>query len=54
MRLTIASFSVSFSIALLLFTLLLSMAYETKVKPSWYGTYYSLTDAMEDGWYEKN
>ncbi len=22
--------------------------------PSWYGTYYSATDALEDGWYEKN
>jgi hypothetical protein len=53
MRLTIASFSVSFSLALLLFTLFLSMAYEPKVKPSWYGTYYSLSDAMEDGWYDR-
>lgn len=23
-------------------------------KPSWYGTYYSLSDALEDGWYEEN
>ena len=22
--------------------------------PSWYGTYYSLNDALEDGWYEEN
>lgn len=23
-------------------------------QPSWYGTYYSASDALQDGWYDKN
>jgi hypothetical protein len=49
-----ASFGISFTLTLMFITVMLHIMYEPKEHPSWYGTYYSLSDAMEDGWYEKN
>lgn len=48
----LASFTISFVITSLAILFYLSSNYETKYKPSWYGTYYCYQDAMEDGWYE--
>ena len=45
---------ISFCLTLILMAICFHFMYEPKVHPSWYGTYYSLQDAMEDGWYENN
>lgn len=50
----IASFGFSFAITLILMTVCFHFMFEPKVYPSWYGTYYSFQDAIEDGWYEQN
>ena len=49
----IQSFGISFCLTLILMAMAFHFMYEPKVHPSWYGTYYSLSDAMEDGWYEE-
>lgn len=49
----IYSFGLSFMVALYFIGVGLNIMYEPKERPSWYGTYYSLSDAMEDGWYEE-
>lgn len=43
----------SFIIALYLIIVLSGIILEKQKHPSWYGTYYSLSDALEDGWYNK-
>lgn len=50
----ISSFCFSFSLTLILMTICFHIMFEPKVRPSWYGTYYSFQDAMEDGWYEND
>jgi hypothetical protein len=49
----IYSFGLSFLVALYFVCVGLHIMYEPKERPSWYGTYYSLADAMEDGWYDR-
>ena len=48
------SFGISFCLTLILMTMAFHFMYEPKVHPSWYGTYYTLNDALEDGYYENN
>ena len=47
-------FWASFIIALYLIIVLSGIIMEKRTHPSWYGTYYSFHDAIEDGWYEQN
>lgn len=49
----IYSFGLSFLVALYFVCVGLHIMYEPKEHPSWYGTYYSLSDAMKDGWYDR-
>lgn len=51
---TIKVMAMSFLVALYMISIGLRIAYEPKERPSWYGTYYSFQDAMEDGWYEND
>ena len=49
----IYSLGLSFMVALWFISAGLHIMYEPKERPSWYATYYSLADAMEDGWYDR-
>lgn len=48
----ITSFIISFCVSLYFILIGGLIAAEQTQKPEWYGDYYCLADAMEDGWYE--
>ena len=54
MEKVIAAFAISFALTLITIMFVYYSNTETRTHPSWYGTYYSFQDAMEDGWYENH
>jgi hypothetical protein len=54
MEKVIAVFGLSFAIMMSIIMFVHYCNTEPRTHPSWYGTYYSFQDAMEDGWYENH
>ena len=52
MEKVIAAFAISFALTLMTIMFVWYSYNEPRTHPSWYGTYYSFQDAMEDGWYD--
>lgn len=52
MEKVIAAFAISFAVTFMTIMFVWYSYNEPRVHPSWYGTYYSFQDAMEDGWYD--
>jgi hypothetical protein len=52
MEKVIAVFGLSFAIMMSIIMFVHYCNTEPRTHPSWYGTYYSFQDAMEDGWYD--
>lgn len=53
MEKVIAAFAISFAVTLMTIMFVWYSYNEPRTQPSWYGTYYSFQDAMEDGWYDR-